>query len=377
MKGRTSVNKELRQNAEKNVKVGQLTPSLSATLADVQQLVHELEVHQVELEMQNEELNQIRRDLDNTLRQYINLYENAPVGYFTLDHQGIIKRMNLRGAQIMGRDRSYLENVKFHSLVEAHDRVIFGEFFESVFGSDKTEKIEVRVYDPNRRMIYLYIEASYSEFGDKCLMAVFDQTEQKILEQALRQREIELEVLYNTIRQGIICLQADDTILYANSAAMEILNIHFNAGAAVAYSSSIIDSIREDGTSFPHHEHPSRIAFSTNSSVHNVVMGIRTAKTDHYKWIRIDAVPYSSSGGEKADQVFSVFEDITPIKLLGIFNTLTNREKDVFMLMVKKVERQHIAEALKISPKTVDKHKENILKKISIGEIEDLGNILL
>ena len=68
-------------------------------------LVHELQVHQIELEMQNKELAQSDAALEAALTRYTALYDFAPVGYFTPDKQGNILQVNLAGANLLGTDR--------------------------------------------------------------------------------------------------------------------------------------------------------------------------------------------------------------------------------------------------------------------------------
>lgn len=83
---------------------------------DSKRLVHELEVHQIELEIQNEELKQARVELEAALDQFTDLYDFAPVGYFTLNRDGVIQRVNLAGSTLLGVERiRLLQNGWQHS----------------------------------------------------------------------------------------------------------------------------------------------------------------------------------------------------------------------------------------------------------------------
>ncbi len=75
---------------------------------DPHRLVHELQVHQIELEIQNEELTQSLTEVNALRAKYLDLYDFAPVGYFTLDTQGIIIELNLRAAKLLGQERRSL-----------------------------------------------------------------------------------------------------------------------------------------------------------------------------------------------------------------------------------------------------------------------------
>jgi PAS domain S-box-containing protein len=108
--------KELRRLAEERLHAEAGDVSEQA-LDDVQQLIHELEVHQIELEMQNEELRNTQENLIASRDQYHALYDFAPVGYFTLDEKARIRQVNLTGADLLGIQRRALINTKFSRFI--------------------------------------------------------------------------------------------------------------------------------------------------------------------------------------------------------------------------------------------------------------------
>ena len=100
---------KLRCRAEERLqaKTTQLPPPQNKKAT--QRLVHELEVHQIELEMQNAELLQARDELEISRNIYAELYDFAPVGYFIFDRHGLIREVNLTGAHLLGIERRLLK----------------------------------------------------------------------------------------------------------------------------------------------------------------------------------------------------------------------------------------------------------------------------
>jgi PAS domain S-box-containing protein len=101
--------------------------------ADTMRMLHELEVHQIELEMQNAELQKVRDDMEAALERYTDLYDFAPVGYFSIDESGMILEVNLTGAALLGVERSRLINRRLLLFVSATSRPIFLAFLKKVF----------------------------------------------------------------------------------------------------------------------------------------------------------------------------------------------------------------------------------------------------
>jgi PAS domain-containing protein len=127
---------ELRRRAEAHLREQKkLKAGVAKTGADSRRLLHELQVHQTELEMQNAELRQARDELEASLENYTDLYDFAPVGYFTLTAAGVINQVNLTGTNLVGMERSRLVGRSFGMLVVPELRPVFHAFLKKVFAS--------------------------------------------------------------------------------------------------------------------------------------------------------------------------------------------------------------------------------------------------
>ncbi len=92
---------------------------------DIKNTIHELEVHQIQLEMQNEELKRVHRELDISRSKYFDLYDFAPVGYLTLDRKGVIVDGNLMACKLLGTDRNDLLGTPFTRFIMRMIRTYF------------------------------------------------------------------------------------------------------------------------------------------------------------------------------------------------------------------------------------------------------------
>ena len=109
------------------------------------QLIHELQVHQIELEMQNEELRTSQSELEESRSKYSDLYDFAPFGYFTFDKNGLILEANLTAAKELGVERSVLVNKPFRAYIVAEDREIFDVHLQKVLKSETRQTCEIRL----------------------------------------------------------------------------------------------------------------------------------------------------------------------------------------------------------------------------------------
>jgi PAS domain S-box-containing protein len=161
--------------------------ALPATKSDLQRLVHELEVHQIELTMQNEELVQSRAQVEAGLRQYTDLYDFAPVGYFLLARDGAIHQVNLAGANLLGVERGALIKRRFGMFVSTRSRTTFSAFLEKVFSRSWSEETcEIALQKDGAAPLWVHIEAMTEDGQRKtCRAVVVDITERKQAEEEL------------------------------------------------------------------------------------------------------------------------------------------------------------------------------------------------
>jgi PAS domain S-box-containing protein len=152
--------------------------------ADLEKLLHELEVREIKLEMQNEELRRTRDEVETALNEYSDLYDFAPVGYFTLDGKGVIHKTNLTGAALVGIERAHLINRRFSAFVPAEMSGAFDAFLRAAFAGETKESHEVMLVREGGHPLWAHIEAQASASGQECRLAVIDITERKRIEDA-------------------------------------------------------------------------------------------------------------------------------------------------------------------------------------------------
>src|SRR5512145_3352189 len=134
-KSATGGARELRHKARGRVLVrsNSLSTSTMDTPPDNQRLIQELQIHQIELEQQNEELHRARTEAENERSRYSDLYELAPVGYITLGHDGAIQEINLVGARLLRLERSRLIGSRLALMVATECLPRYNELLTGVF----------------------------------------------------------------------------------------------------------------------------------------------------------------------------------------------------------------------------------------------------
>jgi PAS domain-containing protein len=166
----------LRQRAEEQLRQHGLAEDASQSAVDTARLLHELQVHRIELEMQNDSLQQARDDMETLLDSYIDLYDNAPVGYLTLDRTGTIMQMNLTGARALGIERARKGQPRFGLFVSPPDRTALSDFLTGVFADGTAAAREITIARDGHPALVVQIEGSRSSDGERCRLILVDVT---------------------------------------------------------------------------------------------------------------------------------------------------------------------------------------------------------
>jgi two-component system, LuxR family, sensor kinase FixL len=204
---------------------------------DVQKLVHELQVHQIELEMQNDELRRTQLELEAARKRLSLPYDAAPVGFLTLDEKGVIHETNLATARLLNVPRIKLAGEKLAHYIAHGSQDVFFRHRRQVFSSGATQACELEMQPPGGQpfaaRLETVVEHTGPEHSNQCLMILTDITERKRAEELLRTsaadaraRRTELETLMDAIPAAVLIAQdAACQQMTGNRAAMELLRM--------------------------------------------------------------------------------------------------------------------------------------------------------
>lgn len=183
--GNKSESSNLRKKAENLLK--KLEPKKHAQLSESEalKLIHELEVHQIELELQKQELVLAKAALQETTEKYVELYDFAPNGYFTLSREGMILNLNFNGAKMLGKERSKLINSRFSLFISGPTIETFNTFFDKTFTSNRKETCEIALVNNGSSSKHALLTGIITENKEKCFVTAVDITDRKLSEEAL------------------------------------------------------------------------------------------------------------------------------------------------------------------------------------------------
>ncbi len=164
----------------------------------VEKLLHELQVHQFELEIQNEELLQSRDLLEESRDRYVDFYDFAPVAYLTLNHKALIAEINLTGALMLGEERDQLRRRRFAEFVAAEDNELWHRHFMAVRQQNGILTCELRIQHGDGSRLHVQVDSLRLEKDGHepvVRIALTDITELKRAEAALHESETQKRLL--------------------------------------------------------------------------------------------------------------------------------------------------------------------------------------
>ena len=180
-------NVSLRQQADMllNKKVKKSDSEFLSGGSNNLKLIHELEVHEIELEVQNEELKLAKEKAVNAKMKYSELYEFAPSCYLTLTKTGKINHLNYSAENLLEKDRSQLIKSSFGFFVSSDTRTVYNHFLKKIFKSKLKETCELKLVTGDSLIKEVLVNGIISKNAGKCLVTLIDITEQKKTEKEL------------------------------------------------------------------------------------------------------------------------------------------------------------------------------------------------
>ena len=167
---------------------------------DIRKMLYELQVHQIELEMQNEELRHAQQQLDVSRARYFDLFDLAPVGYCTVSEQGLIVEANMATAALLGVLRSELVGQRFSRFILTTFQDIFYLYRKRLFEAGKAQSCELKMTHSDGHIIWvgLTMTAAQSDMGTPLQRVVLiDITDSKTMAAAMQESEARYRDLLN------------------------------------------------------------------------------------------------------------------------------------------------------------------------------------
>ena len=322
---------DLRHKAEAEASLRHKVKSSDIALLsanEVKQMLHELEVHQIELEMQNQDLRETQIMLDASRERYFDLYNMSPVGYCTLNEAGIILEANLTLSSLLDIHRSKLLKQSFSRFIFKDDQDDYYLKTKHVLLSEENLSFELRMLTSSNRIVWVHLSSMCTKDTDgyaELRVAVNDITEQRMLQEQERIAAIAFESL-----EGMIITDANDLILRVNRALIGMSG--YSAEKIIGQSPDIFNSGRHPPSFFI----AMRATLKSKEKWSGEIWERRKNGEVYPAWITINAV--RNNQGDISNYVYTI-NDITltkmaeeKIKALAFYDPLTKLPNRRLML---------------------------------------------
>lgn len=272
------------------------TPSIKKT--DALRIANELQMDQVKLDVQNKELVQSHVEAEEIFRQYRDLYELAPVGYFTLTRDGTIRNANLAGANLLGVDRTNLINQHLERFVSDESRPAFGDFLNKLLSSEGREVEEFAFLKNGNELLWVHLEATCFECKEESRVVLVDISKQMRAEKTLQESEKRYRAVVSKV--PVVIFVTDEKGVFTLSEGLGLAKLGLQPGQVVGLS-----------------------AFDLYRDYPSIVGALKSALAGHSQRIEVEVQ------GLVFDAHFSCVFDHNDkvVKVVGVSSDITERVK--------------------------------------------------
>lgn len=300
----------LRTMAEERAELKSTQESAGKEEHETLKLLHELEVHQIELKMQNEELLVAKENAEFLTRKYTELFDFAPSGYFTMDKEGKVAELNLYAANMLGKERSKLKNSLFGFFISNITKNTFNTFLENIFQGKVNESCEVMFLPLNQAPIYAHLTGILSENKEQCLITATNISDRKKKEEEIKKSEERYRGLLNILDAGVVVHGADTSIKLNNIRASDLLGLSEDQLRGKLVIDPEWHFIDENCLPIVPAQYPVSIIKKTKEPLKKVVLGILRPDKLDITWVVVNGYPVFDQNKEILEMVIC-FTDIT------------------------------------------------------------------
>jgi PAS domain S-box-containing protein len=298
----------LRRQAEQHLRAKKTPPVEGSAESDARDLLHELQVHQIELEMQNEELRRAQAELEASRARYFDLYDLAPVGYVTLSAKGLILEANLTAATLLGvAKRDHLVKQLLSRYVLSEDQNIYYWLRKRLSETGAPQVCELRMMRTDGTHFWAKLDASAVQDADGTRLSrvvMSDVTARKQADE-IRQSEQLYRSLVDNIDAGITLIDPSHTIIAVNPAHSQM----FGKDAADSLGRKCYREFEKRDSVCAHC--PGVVAMATHEPAETETEGARDDGSRFFA--RVRAFPIFGPDGAAAGFI-ELVEDVTELK---------------------------------------------------------------
>ena len=227
--GNSITRTEMRKIAEEKAREKELLLSedlLKISPEKIQIYIHDLMVHQIQLEMQNEEMVHLQVELSDARSRYFDIYDMAPVGYMIISEQGLVMETNLTAVKLLGVDRQALIGHRISPFIRGEHQNRYYSLRQALFDSGKPQECELRMQKRDGSGFWGHITASYAEINGtrSARLVINDISQRKARELDLIESEEKYRLLCTSMDQGLALFEivTDDAGMPADFIIIDI-----------------------------------------------------------------------------------------------------------------------------------------------------------